>query len=277
MMNKKIEQAIRLIQSAGCDGMEVEVAYSGGKDSDVILELTRMAGIKYRAIYKNTTIDPIGTIAHVKANDVEIIRPKQTFFQLIEQMGFPNRFRRFCCRYLKEYKVLDRCIMGVRKAESTKRAARHSEPTECRFYGSKREHVEAFYPILDWSDQDIVDFIMGRGVKLHTLYYRDDGSIDPKRRLGCMCCPLKSYRKRIEDFKRYPNMVKAYIRAGQKFLDTHPNSRTASEYTNVYAWFYRDVLCRSQSDYDASKNGLFGSTNYWQKLKHLLFLQRKTK
>ena len=265
-MNKKIEQAIRLIQSAGCDGMEVEVAYSGGKDSDVILELTRMAGIKYRAIYKNTTIDPIGTIAHVKANDVEIIRQKQTFFQLIEQMGFPNRFRRFCCRYLKEYKVLDRCIMGVRKAESTKRAARHSEPTECRFYGSKREHVEAFYPILDWSDQDVVDFSTARGIKLHPLYYRENGSIDPKRRLGCMCCPLKSYRKRIEDFKRYPNMVKAYIRAGQKFLDTHPNSMTASEYTNVYAWFYRDVLCRSQSDYDASKNGLFGSTNYKQYL-----------
>lgn len=62
----KVDRAIKLIQSAGADGSVVEVAYSGGKDSDVILELTRMAGIRYRAIYKNTTIDPPGTIRHVR-------------------------------------------------------------------------------------------------------------------------------------------------------------------------------------------------------------------
>ena len=38
---------MKLIQQAGRDGKEVEVAYSGGKDSDVILELARMSGIKY--------------------------------------------------------------------------------------------------------------------------------------------------------------------------------------------------------------------------------------
>ena len=63
-LQRKVDRAVKLIQQAGRDGMEVEVAYSGGKDSDVILELTRMAGIKYRAIYKNTTIDPPGTIKH---------------------------------------------------------------------------------------------------------------------------------------------------------------------------------------------------------------------
>ena len=49
-LQRKVDRAVKLIQQAGRDGMEVEVAYSGGKDSDVILELTRMAGIKYRAI-----------------------------------------------------------------------------------------------------------------------------------------------------------------------------------------------------------------------------------
>lgn len=261
-LQKKIASAVKLIQSAGKDGQVVEVAYSGGKDSDVILELARMSGIEFRAIYRNTTIDPPGTIAHVKANGVEILRPKQTFFQIIEQNGFPNRFMRFCCRYLKEYKVLDRCIMGVRKAESTKRAARYSEPTECRFYGSKRDHVEAFYPILDWSDQDVVDFITARGIKLHPLYYREDGSIDPKRRLGCMCCPLQSKRKRIEAFKQYPNMVKAYIIAGQKFRDTHPDAKTAKMYDNVYEWFVRDVFFEKQKDFNDNERGMFGKIDY---------------
>lgn len=63
---QKVERALKLIKSAGADGSVVEVSYSGGKDSDVILELTRMAGIKYKAIYRNTTIDPPGTIRHVK-------------------------------------------------------------------------------------------------------------------------------------------------------------------------------------------------------------------
>ena len=83
-LQKKIDQSIRLLQSVQkrYDG-EIELAYSGGKDSDVILQLAKEAGIRYRAIYKNTTIDPPGTIAHVKEMGVDIIRPKENFFQLI--------------------------------------------------------------------------------------------------------------------------------------------------------------------------------------------------
>lgn len=65
-LRKKVDRAVTLIRSAGADGSVVEVSYSGGKDSDVILELTRMAGIRYRAIYKNTTVDPPGTLKHVR-------------------------------------------------------------------------------------------------------------------------------------------------------------------------------------------------------------------
>lgn len=102
-LQKKIDQSIRLLQSVQkrYDG-EIELAYSGGKDSDIILQLAQEAGIRYRAIYKNTTIDPPGTIAHVKEMGVEIIRPKENFFQLIAKKVFPNRFSRFCCEVLKE-------------------------------------------------------------------------------------------------------------------------------------------------------------------------------
>ena len=261
-LTKKVERAVKLIQSAGADGSVVEVAYSGGKDSDVILELTRMADIEHRAIYRNTTIDPPGTIAHVKENDVEILQPKKRFFELIADNGFPNRFMRFCCRYLKEYKVLDKCIMGVRKAESTKRAARYSEPTECRFYGSKKEHVEAFYPILDWTDDDVVAFIEERGIKIHSLYYREDGTIDPKRRLGCMCCPLAFYKKRIEQFKQHPGMVKAYIRNGQKFRDTHPDPKSIKTHPTVYQQFVRDVYFERQRQFEDFASGMFGEIDY---------------
>ena len=254
----KIERAVRLLQSvAPTDGSPVEVAYSGGKDSDVILELTKMAGIPYRAIYRNTTIDPPGNVAHVKEQGVEVLQPKKRFFQLIEEGGIPNRFRRFCCGYLKEYKILDKCVMGVRRAESSKRAERYKEPTECRFYGSKREHVEAIYPIAEWTDEDVVEFVNERNIKLHPLYYREDGSIDPKQRLGCMGCLLKSRSKRIEDFKKYPGMVKAYIRAAQKWRDTHPDANTVKKYDNVYDYFVREVFYNSQAEWEQSRQGMF--------------------
>lgn len=80
-LQRKIDRAIRLLQSVQkrYDG-EIEIAYSGGKDSDVILQLAKEAGIRYRAIYKNTTIDPPGTLGHVREMGVEILRTKVTFF-----------------------------------------------------------------------------------------------------------------------------------------------------------------------------------------------------
>lgn len=178
-LQKKIEQSIRLLQSVQKRyDEEIELAYSGGKDSDVILQLAKEAGIRYRAIYKNTTIDPPGTIAHVKEMGVEILRPKENFFQLIAKKGFPSRFSRFCCEALKEYKVLDKTIIGVRKAESRARKERYNEPTACRYFGAKKEenHVEQIYPILEWTDEDVRDFILDRDLKLAPLYYDTGGA-----------------------------------------------------------------------------------------------------
>lgn len=173
-LQRKIDRAIRLLQSVQkrYDG-EIEIAYSGGKDSDVILQLAKEAGIRYRAIYKNTTIDPPGTWGHVREMGVEILRAKASFFHLVAQKGFPSRFSRFCCEKLKEYKVLDKSVIGVRKAESRKRNERYNEPTQCRYYGAKtgKNHVELIYPILEWTDEDVRDFIIDRKLKLAPIYY----------------------------------------------------------------------------------------------------------
>lgn len=54
-MEKKVEQAVKLLQVCFmAAGEPLEIAYSGGKDSDIILELAKMSGIEYRAIYKVT-------------------------------------------------------------------------------------------------------------------------------------------------------------------------------------------------------------------------------
>lgn len=185
-LQKKINQAVKLLQSIK---EEVELSYSGGKDSDVILELAKMAGIKYRAIYKNTTIDPPGTIGHVMSKGVEIVRPKKTFFQLIREKGFPTRRARFCCDKLKEYKIYDNSVQGIRRSESVKRHKTYQEPIVCRFYGSKKNKVSVALPILEWTDKDIEEFVRERNIDCHSLYY-ENGRFDVTKRLGCMGCPL---------------------------------------------------------------------------------------
>ena len=217
-LNKKVTQAIKLIQSAskiaadnGCP--EIEVCYSSGKDSDVILELTKMAGVPYRAIYKNTGIDPRGSIQHAKENGVEIMKPKRKFIDLIAYHGMPSRRNRYCCQYLKEYKILDYAILGIRRDESNARKKRYNEPEQCRVY-SKKEKVRQYFPILYWTKEDVLSFINERGIKLHQLDYDCEGHIDINKRVGCMACPMQSYGKRLEEFKKYPNMVKLYLRGG---------------------------------------------------------------
>lgn len=258
-LQKKIDRAIRLLQSIPLqEGEPVEVSYSGGKDSDVILQLVKEAGIEYRAIYKNTTIDPPGTVAHARAMGAEVIMPKESFFEIIARRGFPSRFVRFCCSELKEYKILDCAVQGIRRCESTKRAKRYQEPELCRTY-KKGEKARIYLPILDWSDDDVAAFIADRGIKCHSLYYDENGNFLVERRLGCMGCPLASRKLRLQEFKRHPNLVKAWVRGGQKFLNSHPNTPSADKFKNGYELFVATVFYDSNFEFKGASAGLLGS------------------
>ena len=265
----KINQAIRLLRSV-CRDEVVEVCYSGGKDSDVILELAKMAGIKYRAIYRSTTIDPPGTISYVQSRGVEIHRPSRTFFEKIKSNGFPTMRARFCCATLKEYKILDIAIQGIRRCESVKRKKRYSEyePVICRVYGAKANHVSVVLPILTWTDNDVETFINERGLRIHPLYYDKDGRLRVERRLGCIGCPMKSDRG-LSDFKQHPKLVKAWISAGKEWMATHPNVASHKKFGNIYDLFYHNIFCKSYAEYlDSQRLDLFG-----QKLDCKLFIE----
>ena len=263
-LQRKVDRAVKLIQAAGKvakeHGQPLEICYSGGKDSDVILELARMSGVEYRAIYKNTTIDPPGTIAHTKAKGVEIMRPKETFAQIMARKGWPRRVARFCCSVLKEYKVLDYAVVGVRRDESKKRAERYKEPEVCRVYNSK-EKARQYLPILDWTAADVEAFIEERGIECHPLYYDEDGTFHVERRLGCMGCPLASRRKRIAEFKAHPNMVKMYCRQGEKYRQSHPKSPSNKMFPTVYDWFVFTLFCDNINDfhYKFGASPIFGN------------------
>lgn len=107
------------------------LAFSGGKDSQCIYHLCKMAGVKFDAHYRVTSVDPPELVQFIKTQypDVarEIPRGKdgkaKTMWTLIASNGMPpTRMFRYCCKELKESGGKGRVTMtGVRWSESSNR------------------------------------------------------------------------------------------------------------------------------------------------------------
>ncbi|WP_236252609.1 phosphoadenosine phosphosulfate reductase domain-containing protein [Odoribacter splanchnicus] len=56
------------------------VAFSGGKDSQVIYELCKMAGVKFKAFFYKTSVDPPELLKFIRSDypDVIWLKPEKT-------------------------------------------------------------------------------------------------------------------------------------------------------------------------------------------------------
>ena len=254
---QKVQQTIKFLQSydrflaTRGKGEILEISYSGGKDSDVLLWLARQAGISYRAIYKSTTIDPPGTLKHVSDVGATILRPAKTFLQLIEEKGWPTMFRRWCCSELKEYYTAPYIATGIRVFESIKRQKLYIMPSTCRMYTHGRI-VENITPIYQYTDCDIATLVNNEAISVHPLYYKEDGQFDVTRRLGCLGCPLQSDRGR-SDFMQYPKLFRLRCKAILRYCTTHNINRDPYDYI-MYEIFYSN---HGQKKYEQTWHGLF--------------------
>lgn len=169
---------------------------------------------------------------------------------------------------LKEYKILDNSIQGIRRCESVKRAKNYKEPIICRIYGSKKNHVNVYLPILDWSDNDVERFVKMQNIKLHELYY-SDGKLDVTKRLGCLGCPLKS-DKGLSDFKANPKFVQLWIKAGQVWWDKPREKEIASKtkFENIYELFAHNIFFSSYDNFDVARSGFFGRVDFKERLEN---------
>ena len=72
--------------------------------------------------------------------------------------------------------MLDYAVVGVRRDESRARSERYKEPEVCRVYNkTKGIKSRQYLPILDWTKEDVAEFLTERGVKCHALYYDEHG------------------------------------------------------------------------------------------------------
>lgn len=240
-MNAKVEKAIETLRRAEKMALELNpkdgfyVAFSGGKDSQCVLELVKMAGVKYKAWYSVTGIDSPQNIKFIRENygEVGFVLHRKNFIRLVEEKGLPMMNSRFCCGRLKENLGAGNMLVdGVRAEESKKRAGYselmvRSRRKENKDRGRNRslEEMEMnehrcikgkdrmdLHIILEWTEHDVWRFIDERRLPVNPAYVR-------LGRVGCMVCPFAS-RKQVEEYMReYPLYRKRIMLALERFLE----------------------------------------------------------
>lgn len=240
------------------------VAFSGGKDSQCVYHLCKMAGVKFDAHYAVTSVDPPELVHFIKthypdawANRVHQYKDGKpvTMWSLIAEHTLPpTRKCRYCCKQLKEPGGEGRVVVtGVRWYESANRSKLHGVVTMPKAgkrvrtvvqgiapsavqtgrggvvlnddNDESRRAVEHCYrthktmvnPIVDWTDEDVWEFLNSVAQVPHCCLY-DEGF----KRLGCIGCPLSGRKNMERDFARWPKYKELYIRAFQKMIDNHP-------------------------------------------------------
>ena len=229
------------------------VGFSGGKDSQVLLDLVKRAGVKYKAHYNVTTIDPPENVRFIRQYypEVHFIHPRQTFIKLIEKRGLPTAFHRFCCEELKEKTGAGNVVLtGVRADESTKR----SKYNEVAIKSNRVEHADRskkhtieeieqnehrcikgkdaimIYPILNWTESEVWQYIADNHLP-HNPCYEIAG------RVGCMFCPFANKRQ-IEFFEqKYPKYKNAIMKHFRIYLANNPRTTYEMDADEYYDWW----------------------------------------
>ena len=208
------------------------LAFSGGKDSQCIYHLAIDAGVKFDAHYHITGIDPPKLFRFIKRQypDVSMDMYKESMWRLIYRLGPPMRQKRYCCAELKEGGGEGRiCVTGVRWAESVNRRKRRpfeivtKKKEDRKLFNDNDEDRKLFEncmqkgkrvinPIIDWEDSDVWEYLNSKNLPHCELY--DEG----EKRLGCIGCPMGDVKGMTEDFEKYPEFKKLYVKAFEKHL-----------------------------------------------------------
>jgi phosphoadenosine phosphosulfate reductase len=184
------------------------LAFSGGKDSCVLLAVAKMAGVKYEAVYSVVGLDPPELLQWMKKTYPIRWNIKTNIWKRISTKTMPpTRICRYCCDPKHSERGANGQIVltGVRSEES----ARRKKQGQFRAIKNK---IKVIRPLFYWSEADIWEFIDTHKIPYYPGY--DNG----KKRMGCIACPFISTKLRIADLEKYPKYREAFLRAFDRMI-----------------------------------------------------------
>ena len=257
-LRKKMLHSVELLQKAEKIALNYDaergyfLAFSGGKDSQALYHIAQLAGVRFQGHMNLTSVDPPEVIRFVKKNypEVELNKPGKSIFQsAVERQILPTMRVRWCCAEYKETAGAGKVtLIGIRKAESSRRAKRNEVEIKSRKFSGDLDGLEEYRqeqkakrirrkskedgvnitnadeeqtlgcihgkesllisPIIYWTEQDVWEFLNDVVKVPHCSLY-DEGW----HRIGCIGCPMSSHKQKMIENERYPHVKRNWIKA----------------------------------------------------------------
>lgn len=183
------------------------VSYSGGKDSEVALDIVQRAlpHNEFVVVFGDTGMEFPDTYAsielakkkcHESGIEFLIARSHMKPAESWRMFGPPSSTVRWCCsvhkttpqlltlrNYLGKSNFTEMAFVGVRADESVRRSG-----YDYISYGTKHKGQYSCNPILSWNSAEVYLYIFANNLHLNEAYKRGN------TRAGCLVCPMSTNR-----------------------------------------------------------------------------------
>lgn len=236
---QQIEEAIdrikRFEKLAKSMSLPIDVGFSGGKDSQVVWHLCKLAHIEATAFY-NVCFESSTT-----RNFIKTYYPEVVFRQYVRQGFFHNAIVNhncmlptsefaYCCNdYKHNLKYAKNAsITGVRRQESQSRRYRPLLSIKNKTVSKKITADEYFAnscmglgspspitlnPIVDWYEDEVWEFCAKYSLPRNPEY-------NVAKRVGCMICPKCRFKDNFMYLFKYPKLVDCAIMVREKGINS---------------------------------------------------------
>lgn len=260
-LRKKMLHSVELLRKAEKIALRYDqndgffLAFSGGKDSQALIHIAQLAGVRFKAHMNLTSVDPADVIRFVRHEypEVELIKPKTSMYALAIKKNFlPTMRIRYCCAEFKEKAGAGRVVLiGIRHEEGTRRAKRNEvEMRSQKFSGNleefdeyrqqiiakrlKRESRKKGVNITNADSEQTIGCISGKeSLLVSPIIYWTEKDVweflneimgvphcslydEGWYRIGCINCPMSPLRNKVRENQRFPHIKHKWIETIKK-------------------------------------------------------------